>query len=272
MAAVVLATTAWIPAARAQDSASLTNLQDRVSYAIGMQIGTSLRQSGYEVNLDLLLNTIRDAMASKPMKLTDKEGQDAITQYREQRMKELAVKNAKESEAFLAENRKKPGVKTKSITLADGTVAEIQYLVLTNGSGEIPKSNDTVVVNYRGDLVNGTEFDSTYKRGHPATFPANRGCRGLSEALQMMPVGSKWQVVIPPSLGYGERGVATVLPNSVLIYNDLELIKIDNPKPVTSDIIRVPSADELKAGAKIEVIKADELEKKAATNQVKSAK
>jgi FKBP-type peptidyl-prolyl cis-trans isomerase len=186
--------------------------------------------------------------------------------YQKQKQHELVLQNLKEGEAFLAENKNKEGVKVQPVTLPDGTTAELQYKVITEGTGEIPKSNDTVSVNFRGTLINGTEFDSTARRGgRPYKFVVDQAniTRGLSEALQIMKVGSKWQLVIPASLAYNERPLRAIPPGSTLIY-ELELLSIDRPKPLTSDIIRVPSAEEMKAGAKVEVIKAEDAERMAA--------
>ena len=143
---------------------------------------------------------------------------------------------------------------------------EIGYKVITAGTGEIPKSNDTVTVNYRGTLVNGKEFDSSAKHGGPAKFQVNRVVRGWTEALQLMKTGSKWELYLPSSLAYGDGGSGPMIePGSTLIF-EMELTGIDAPPPpapppapLTSDIIKVPSADELKKGAKIEVIKAEDL-------------
>jgi FKBP-type peptidyl-prolyl cis-trans isomerase FklB len=132
--------------------------------------------------------------------------------------KEQAAKNLVESRAFLAENGKKEGIKT----LPSG----LQYKVLTEGSGKSPKAEDNVTVNYKGTLINGTEFDSSYKRGQPATFQVKGVIKGWIEALQLMKEGSKWQLFIPPELGYGERGAGPLIPpNSALIF-EVELIAI----------------------------------------------
>ncbi len=133
----------------------------------------------------------------------------------------------------------------------------------------MPKSNDTVTVNYRGTLVDGKEFDSSAKNGAPLKRAANQLIRGWTEALQMMKVGSKWELYLPSTLAYGDRAAGPLIePGSTLIF-EMELLGIDTPQPLTSDIIRVPSAEELKAGAKIEVLKPEEVEKqtKAATNK-----
>ena len=166
-----------------------------------------------------------------------------------------AAKNKAEGEAFLATNKTSPGV----ITLPDG----LQYLVITNGSGSLPGSNDVVTVNYRGTLLDGSEFDSSYKRGQPAQFPVGNVIHGWTEALQLMSVGSKWKLFIPGELAYGEQGRPGIPPNSLLVF-DVELLAANQPKPpapITSDIVKVPSLDEMKKGAKIEVIKPEEAEK-----------
>jgi FKBP-type peptidyl-prolyl cis-trans isomerase len=162
----------------------------------------------------------------------------------------------------MATNKNNSGV----VTLPDG----LQYKVITNGTGAMPVSTDIVTVNYRGTLLDGTEFDSSFKRGQPARFPVNGVIPGWTEALLKMKVGSRWQLFLPPELAYGEQGPPGIPPNAVLIF-DVELLSTQNPpppppatssnQPLTSDIIKVPSAEELKKGAKIEVIKAEDLKK-----------
>jgi len=134
-----------------------------------------------------------------------------------EKMTAVAGKNKKEGETFLAENMKKEGVKT----LASG----LQYKVITEGTGKMPKATDTVTTNYRGTLVDGTEFDSSYKRGEPATFPVNGVIAGWTEALQLMKTGAKWQLFVPSNLAYGERGTGPIGPNAVLLF-EVELISI----------------------------------------------
>jgi FKBP-type peptidyl-prolyl cis-trans isomerase FklB len=250
-----------------------TNLQDRVGYAVGLSIGGNLKRSNFDVNLDEMMSAIKDVLAGRELKMTEQQGMETIRSYQMQRQRELLEKNLKEGEAFLAENRQKAGVQTKEVTLPDGKTAELQYRILTEGTGETPKNSDTVSLNFRGKLLNGQEYDSSYKRGHPSTFVVERVIRGWSEALQMMKVGSKWELYLPASLAYGERGAPSVGPGSTIIL-ETDLLSIDTPKPVTSDIIRVPSAEEMKAGAKIEVIKPEDVEKLTAaeSNAVKAAK
>lgn len=267
------------PAATAPaNQPALTNMQDRVGYAIGITVGSNLKRVNFDVNLDDLMQGIKDVLGGHEPKMTEQQAREAIMAYEQKRQQELALKNQKEGEVFLAENKKKEGVKVQPLTLPDGTMAELQYKIVTEGTGEIPKSNDTVSVNYRGTFIQGTEFDSSAKHGgRPAKFVVNRVIRGWTEALQMMKVGSKWELFIPASLAYGERPSSTIPPGSTLIF-EVELLDIEKPKSVSSDIVRVPSAEEMKAGAKVEVIKAEDAEKMAtsqtnqATNQVTADK
>jgi FKBP-type peptidyl-prolyl cis-trans isomerase FklB len=251
-------------------------LKDNMSYAIGMDIGKNLKRTGVELDLDVLYGALKQAVAGEPSKLTDQQAQEAIGLFRKEAMskrdeerQKTAEKNRKEGAAFLAENKKKPGIKTLEVKLPDGTTAELQYKIVTEGNGAIPKSNDTVTVNYRGTLVNGKEFDSSAKHGgQPAKLQVNRVVRGWTEALGRMKAGSKWELYIPPTLAYGDQGFGGgVEPGSTLIF-EMELLGAEAPppppppaQPLTSDIIRVPSAEELKKGAKIEVIKPEDLEK-----------
>ncbi|MCX6930389.1 MAG: FKBP-type peptidyl-prolyl cis-trans isomerase [Verrucomicrobia bacterium] len=251
-------------------------LKHNMSYAIGTDIGNNLKRGGVELDMDVLANAMKDAMAGQPSKLNEQQVREAINNYRqvaqakrEEERRKSAEKNRKEGSTFLAENKAKSGVKTHEVKLPDGTMAEMQYKVITEGTGEMPKSNDVVVVNYRGTLINGKEFDNSAKRGgQPAKFPVNRVVKGWTEALQMMKTGSKWELYLPASLAYGDNGYGqTIEPGATLIF-EMELTGIEAPPPpaappapLTSDIIRVPSAEELKKGAKIEVIKPEDLEK-----------
>jgi FKBP-type peptidyl-prolyl cis-trans isomerase FklB len=272
---LILAFALWLGPAlsRAEDAKPLTDKKDKTSYGMGYNIGSAWKRQGIEasdVNLDVLLQGLRDATTGKSSTVSDPESRELLTAFqnelrtrREAKRKELGDKNKKEGETFLAENKAKPGVKT----LPDG----LQYKVLTEGSGDKPTTNDMVTVNYRGTLIDGTEFDSSYKRNQPATFRVTGVIKGWTEALQMMSPGAKWQLFIPSDLAYGERGSgANIGPNATLIF-EVELVSVQpQPKPptttapqqpVTSDIIKVPSADELKKGAKIEIIKPDQVEK-----------
>ncbi len=248
----------------------LKDTKDRVGYAYGLNIATMMKRQGAEMNADMLKRAIDDLAAGKTPLLNETEARQVMTTYQqdlrakgEVKKKELGEKNKVEGQKFLGENKGKEGVKT--------TASGLQYKVLTEGSGAMPKADDTVVTHYRGTLISGTEFDSSVKRGKPAEFPVNGVIKGWTEALQLMKKGSKWQLFIPSELAYGERGAgADIGPNATLIF-DIELLEI-KAKPVaevaqgaqgavTSDIIKVPSAEELKKGAKIEVIKASDVEK-----------
>jgi FKBP-type peptidyl-prolyl cis-trans isomerase FklB len=245
-----------------------------MSYAIGMNIGGNIKRGGIDLDVDVIAAAMKDMLADRTPKLTEQQAQEAMRSYQmearskhDEIQKKAAEKNKKEGTAFLEANKKKEGVKTHEVKLPDGTTAEMQYKVITDGTGAMPKSNDTVTVNYRGTLINGKEFDSSAKRGQPAKFQVNRVVRGWTEALQMMKAGSKWELFIPSTLAYGDGGNQNIEPGSTLIF-EVELIGADAPppppppaQPLTSDIIRVPSAEELKHGAKIEVIKPEDLEK-----------
>jgi FKBP-type peptidyl-prolyl cis-trans isomerase FklB len=242
---------------------------------VGVYFGNQIKRSTMDVDVDVVTAAIKDVLAGKEPRLTDQQSQEAISAFQKESQAKAADKNKKEGEAFLAANKTKPGVKTQSVSLPDGTTAEMQYKVITEGTGAMPKSNDVVSVNYRGTLINGKEFDSSTKHGGPLKRPANSLVKGWTEALQMMKTGSKWELYLPAALAYGDRGGQGIEPGTTLIF-EMELLSFDTPQPppppqpLTSDIIRVPSAEELKAGAKVEVIKAEDLEKQmkaaAATN------
>ncbi len=210
----------------AAEKLELKTQKDKASYAIGMSMGGSLKKNGIEVNSDALFAGIKDALSGGKPLMTEEEMRETMmalqkeTQAKQQeQMKAAAEKNKKEGEAFLAANKKKDGV----ITLKSG----LQYKIIKAGSGKTPKATDSVTVNYKGTLIDGTEFDSSYKRGQPATFPVNGVIPGWTEALQLMKEGAKWQLFIPSDLAYGERGAGGVIgPDAVLIF-DVELISIN---------------------------------------------
>jgi FKBP-type peptidyl-prolyl cis-trans isomerase FklB len=276
------------PATQAPPKESFKNEKEKVSYAVGMTFGSQIKRASFEVDVDTVAAAIRDVLAGHELKMTEKDQRDAIGAYqkevnakRDEERKKLAEKNKKEAAEFLAENKKKEGIKTQEVKLPDASLAELQYKIVTEGTGAIPKSNDMVSVNYRGTLINGTEFDSSAKRGAPAKFNVSRVVKGWTTALEMMKVGSKWQLFLPPALAYGDYGAgpnSPIQPGAALIF-DIELVSIDAPpvapapaQPLTSDIIRVPSADELKKGAKIEVLKPEEAAKLAQEEAAKKAK
>jgi FKBP-type peptidyl-prolyl cis-trans isomerase len=203
------------------DSSPFKTPKAKASYAIGMQVGGSLHKQGVDVDPDILLQGMKDAMSGKTQ-MNDEEARAALMALQtEMRAKAQAGAEAtkKEGEAYLAANKSKPGV----TALPSG----LQYKVLKAGTGEKPTATDKVVCNYRGTLINGTEFDASEKHGGPATFPVNQVIKGWTEALQLMPVGSKWQLFIPPDLAYGERGTpdGSIPPNSTLVF-EVELVSI----------------------------------------------
>lgn len=207
-----------VSAQQTQQNSVLKTDKDKVSYAIGLTFGSNLKKQGVEFDPNVLLQGIKDASGGGKTLLTDAEVKDVLTNYQKQLVSAKSDKNLKEGEAFLAANKKKEGV----VTLPDG----LQYKVLKQGTGPKPKSTDTVVTNYRGTLIDGTEFDSSYSRNEPAEFPVNGVIPAWTEALQLMPVGSKWQLFVPAKLAYGERGAGGVIePNSCLVF-EVELMQI----------------------------------------------
>jgi FKBP-type peptidyl-prolyl cis-trans isomerase FklB len=208
--------------------------KDKASYSIGLNIGTNLKRQNVDLNPDALMAGMSDAMSGKKPLLNEQEVREAMMSLeKDMQQKQLAAaqKNAGEGEKFLAENKTKPGVKA--------TASGLQYKVEKEGSGPKATANDTVTVNYRGTLINGTEFDSSYKRGRPATFPVNGVIKGWTEALQLMKGGSKYQLFIPANLAYGERGAGgDIGPNSMLIF-DVELLDV---KPAGTSTSTSPSA------------------------------
>lgn len=208
--------------------------KEKASYAIGMSIGKKLHDDQMDVDTAILVRALKDALAGNKLLMTDDELRAALIQFQQDMRKEMIAKNLKEGDAYRATNKAKPGV----VTLPDG----LQYKILTEGNGPKPTAGDSVVCNYKGTFVDGKEFDSSYKRGEPATFPVTGVIKGWTEALQMMPVGSKWQLVIPPDLAYGEQGRPGMPPNSTLVF-EVELVKIA-PKPPETPAPQAPSASQ----------------------------
>ncbi|HEY9510253.1 MAG TPA: FKBP-type peptidyl-prolyl cis-trans isomerase [Verrucomicrobiae bacterium] len=253
--------------------AASTNSTEDLSYSIGMSVGNSLKQGGYEVDPKVVGEAIKDVLSGAPTRLTDKQAQETIAKFRqEQQVKrdhdraQLAEKNHAEAEKFFAANKEKEGVKVAPVKQGD-TMIELQYKVLAEGSGNAPKAQDTVTFNYTATTLDGKEIDSTSKRGQPVkTVLSQYPIAGVKEALQVMKPGAKWQVFIPPALAFGDRGAGqNVEPGSAIIF-ELELIGFDEPQPLTSDIIKVPSKEELDRGAKIEVIKPEDVKRMQESN------
>lgn len=255
------------------EKADLEDASTKRSYGLGANYGKSLNRGSIEIDVQSFMDGLKDGIAGKSL-LTDTEIQaviDSINQEIRDRQKrkqeELAATNKKEGEDFLAANRQKEGV----VALNSG----LQYKIIREGNGDIPKATDKVKVHYRGALIDGTVFDSSYG-GDPAEFFVRGVIKGWTEALQRMKTGAKWQLFIPSELAYGERGTrSSIGPNATLLF-DVELLEITTApkpqsKPISSDIIRVPSAEEIKKGAKPEVIKADQIDDYIAKEKKKQA-
>jgi FKBP-type peptidyl-prolyl cis-trans isomerase len=206
----------------------LKNQKDKVSYAIGLDIGTTMKRQLIDVDQSLMSKGIQDGLSGATPILNQEQIKQVMSTFQKDQMEKQAAarkatgeKNEQEGKKFLEENKKKEGVKT--------TASGLQYKVIKEGNGPKPKENDTVEVNYRGTLIDGTEFDSSYKRGKSAKFPVNRVIKGWTEGLQLMSKGSKYQFFIPPDLAYGERGAGGEIgPNATLIF-DVELLGITPP-------------------------------------------
>jgi FKBP-type peptidyl-prolyl cis-trans isomerase FklB len=207
--------------------------KDKRSYAIGLNVGKSLHRDAIDVDPKIVLRGLQDAMANGKVLLTDDQIktvmtdlQNQVRQKQEEKRLALVETNKKAGAAFLAANATKEGV----VTLPSG----LQYKILTAGTGPKPSASDSVVCNYRGTLLDNTEFDSSYKRGQPITLNVSGVIKGWTEALQLMPVGSKWQLYVPADLAYGERGSGPIGPNATLIF-DVELLSIKPPAPATAN-------------------------------------
>jgi FKBP-type peptidyl-prolyl cis-trans isomerase len=227
-------------AAKSAATTALKTPKDKFSYALGMNLGASLHKQSVDVDPNMVAQGLRAALAGGKTLLTQEEAQAALMEVQnelrkkqQEKMQVAGEANKKEGEAFLASNKGKEGV----VTLPSG----LEYKILKEGNGPKPTASDSVVCNYRGTLINGTEFDSSYKRGQPATFPVNGVIKGWTEALQLMQVGSKWQLFVPSSLAYAERGAGgDIGPNATLIF-EVELLSIqekpktDQAKPATEE-------------------------------------
>lgn len=217
----------------AEEKGTLKSQKEKFSYSMGVDTGQKLQNFPIEVDVDLFINGIKDVFSKSKILMTEKELQETLMDLQKEikaklevRMKELGEKNKKEGDLFLAENKKKEGV----VTLPSG----LQYKVVKEGTGEKPTDADTVTVHYRGTLIDGTEFDSSYGRGNPATFPVKGVIPGWTEALKLIKEGAKWQVFIPSNLAYGERGSGPRIgPNAALIF-EVELIAIQKSKQTST--------------------------------------
>jgi FKBP-type peptidyl-prolyl cis-trans isomerase FklB len=201
----------------------------KVSYALGMDLGAQLRKQGLEIDAAIFAKALNDALTGAKLEMTTEESQKLIAAFQAGARKTLeaaaaaaGLKNKQVGEAFLAANKTKQGV----VTLPSG----LQYKILKEGTGPKPTLDDTVECHYRGRLLDGTEFDSSYKRNQAAAFPVKGVIKGWTEALQLMPVGSKWELYLPSALAYGERGAGqTIAPNATLVF-EVELLSIVKAK------------------------------------------
>ncbi|MBH8569177.1 FKBP-type peptidyl-prolyl cis-trans isomerase [Microvirga sp. STS02] len=208
---------------------NLDSHQAQVSYIIGRDLARNFAQQGLELDIDTLAGALKEGLQGLPSRLTQEQMQAAMQQLQEQmggadeddnQDPESMKNNKAEGEAFLAENAKKPGV----TTLPSG----LQYEVITQGTGPKPTLRSSVTTHYHGTLINGTVFDSSYQRGQPATFPVNGVIAGWTEALQLMPEGSKYRLYIPSDLAYGKRGAGRDIPGDTALIFDVELLKVNN--------------------------------------------
>lgn len=213
----------------AQEQPVLKDQKEKISYIIGMDIGQNLEKQSIHVDPDILARGLKDGLSGGKPPLSEQEIRETTAAFQkevkakqEEMIKKLAAKNKMEGEAFLAENKTKEGVQT----LPSG----LQYKVIRAGTGPKPQATDTVTTHYRGTLIDGREFDSSYRRGKPETFQVKGIIPGWAEAMQLMEVGAKWQLFIPSNLAYGERGAGREIgPNATLIF-EVELISIQEKK------------------------------------------
>ena len=201
-------------------AANFKDQKDKFSYAIGLNLGMNFKKQNIDVNTDMMTAGVKDGLAEKPQMTMDQIREVMMNFEKDMAAKqaETGKKNEADAEKFLADNKKKDGVKT--------TASGLQYKVMKEGNGAQPKSTDNVTVNYRGTLMDGTEFDSSYKRGQPATFPVAGVIKGWTEALQLMKVGSKYQLFIPPALAYGEHSPSPQIPPNSLLIFEVELMNV----------------------------------------------
>jgi FKBP-type peptidyl-prolyl cis-trans isomerase FklB len=208
-----------------QPAPAMKDLKQKVSYIVGMNMGNTLKSGEIDLDPALLVRGLQDALAGVKPPLSEEEIAQTMQAFEQemiaknnQQAQNVGTKNKEEGDAFMAQNKTRPGV----VTLPSG----LQYRVLRAGNGPSPKGSDTVAVNYKGSLLNGTEFDSSYKRGTPATFRVDGVIPGWTEALQLMKVGDKWELVIPSSLAYGPSGAGGLIgPNATLVF-EVELLSV----------------------------------------------
>ncbi len=222
--AIFLGATLLLPVCWAEEQVPAGDQKAKDSYSLGYEFGGNLKRQGVEIDVDVLLSAVREGLEGKKPVLSPEEIRGTLLQLRkklmvlqDQRFREFAAKNLEEGKTFLEANKTKEGVKT----LPSG----LQYKVLQEGNGPIPKLSDSVTLHYRGTLIDGNEFDSSYRRGEPTVLNLIGVIKGWQEALQLMKTGSKWQLFVPTYLAYGQRQFGRIPPNSTLIFG-LELLSI----------------------------------------------
>jgi FKBP-type peptidyl-prolyl cis-trans isomerase FklB len=209
----------------AADATALKSEREKTSYALGVEVGSNLKRQGVDLDAALIAQGLRDVLTGGTLLLGEAEVRAAVMAFQKELMakqqeaqKAVSAKAKAEGEAFLAANATKDGV----VTLPSG----LQYKVITPGSGASPKASDTVSVHYRGRLIDGTEFDSSYKRNEPTSFPVGGVIPGWTEALQLMKVGAKWELYVPAKLAYGDRGAGGLIPPGATLVFEVELLSI----------------------------------------------
>lgn len=225
---VLLVTLSGTSVSALADDTKLNSVDKKASYALGSDLAKNFQQQGVEIDIPALVLGMQDVMENKSLRLTDAEMQQAVNEVKKQVMqkqaearKKLAEDNAQKGEAFLAKNKKRDDVKV--------TKSGLQYRIIEPGKGATPKEDDVLTANYKGTLIDGTEFDSSYSRGTPIEFQMGDVIPGWGEALKMMKPGAKWEIFVPPSLGYGSKGAGDIIgPNETLIFT-IELIKAEKP-------------------------------------------
>jgi FKBP-type peptidyl-prolyl cis-trans isomerase FklB len=207
--------------ASAQEASELKSPKARLSYALGMDLGNQFKGQSVELDPDSFARALKDVMSGRKLLMTEEQARATLAELQKtimQKEQAQAEKNKAGGQAFLAKNKTAAGV----VTLPSG----LQYKILKAGAGKKPTLEDTVVCHYRGTLINGTEFDSSYKGNEPVSFPLKGVIKGWTEALQLMPMGSKWQLFIPPGLAYGDRGAGDAVPPNATLIFEVELLSI----------------------------------------------
>jgi FKBP-type peptidyl-prolyl cis-trans isomerase len=255
--------------ARAEDKPAFKDDREKASYGVGFFFGNQLKSGHLDVDLDVVLSTMKDVLADKELKMNQQQAREAVMSYQQALTAKLAEQNKKAAEAFFLENKSKEGVKVVTVPTGKDATADLQYKVLVQGTNEVPGSNDIVTINIHTTTLANKEVENLTNR----KFPVGRcPVRGLSSVLPLMNVGSKYVVYLPSALAYGDGGRPGVDPGAAVI-SEVELVSTEAPpppapptapaQPLTSDIIKVPSAEELKKGAKIEVIKSEDVARQA---------